>query len=145
MCLEGCADLFIRQSSLLHEILRAVCGNSDLAAELPVDLDGILDLLLLRQGGIVFRPGMAQEVVLLSQGFPEFCRQIGGKGREQEHDLALNIGYKRRRKAPASNLLLCSIEFVHKLHDGGNAGIKVPSSLEIIGYALDGLMELALD
>src|SRR5215510_4812473 len=85
VCLECCADLFVSQSSLLHKFSRAVCGNSNLAAHLSIDLDGILDLLLLRQGGIVFRPGMAQEIVFLSQNFPEFSSQIGSERSQQQH------------------------------------------------------------
>ena len=37
------------------------------------------------------------------------------------------------------------VEVVDQFHDRGDGRVEVPASLEVVAYALDGLVKLALD
>ena len=83
----------------------------------------------------------------MAEHLPELVREVGGEGSEQEDEVALHVGHQLGGRGRFAFLdgVFVSIELVDQLHDGGDGGVEVPASAEVVGDALDGLMELALD
>src|SRR5574341_934507 len=145
LAVERGPDLFIRQRELTYRLLGTVGGDGEPRAQFAVHLHRDLDLVLLGQRRVELRPGRAQQVRLLSQDFPQFVRQVGREGRQQQHQVALEVAQAVRRDGARGNLLLGAVELVHQLHDGGDGGVEVPAPLEVLAHPLDGLVQLALE
>src|SRR5574341_1464480 len=145
LAVERGPDLFIRQRELTYRLLGTVGGDGEPRAQFAVHLHRDLDLVLLGQRRVELRPGRAQQVRLLPQDFPQFVRQVGREGRQQQHQVALEVAQAVRRDGARGNLLLGAVELVHQLHDGGDGGVEVPAPLEVLAHPLDGLVQLALE
>ena len=139
------AHFLIGERGLLDLVLGCSRRHNHQAAQFSVDLHRNLDLVFRRQSRIVLRPWSFQQVASLAGHLPQFVRQIRSHGREQQSDVALHVQDQRRGNLPTGNCLLCSVNFVHQFHDGRDAGIEVPASLEIMADALDGLVQFALN
>ena len=70
-------------------------------------------------------------------------REERRKWREQQHEIALDVGQQRLRHLRAE-FVFRGIQFVQQLHDRGDRGIEMPATLKIRSYAPDGLVQLAL-
>ena len=70
------------QRGVAERLLVSSCGNANHGAQLAIDLDGNLDLVFASESLIIFRPGSAQQIVLLADLLPQLEGEVGSEGRE---------------------------------------------------------------
>ncbi len=122
----------------LHHLAPGACGDLYLAANLAVDLNHVLDLVLAQGVLVRLGPAPSQDVLAHGELPPEMVRDMGGDRCEQAQDDAQPLAHH----GPALRGFIQSHQGVDHSHAGGDHCVEL-MTLVIVESLLQGSMDLA--
>src|SRR3954471_885826 len=87
---------------------------------------------------------MSQELIFLAQSLPKFVGEVWRKWSQQEHEIPLQARNECRGNGAFADCRLGAVEIVDQCHDCRDASVEVPATVQLVGDALDCLVQLAL-
>src|SRR5207237_4075972 len=136
----------VAEGHLADPIVGRVDIDEQAAAHLAVDLDDDRDLRLLERCWIDHGPALLEEALAVAELRPELLGHVRTEGAEQQQGRLDRFAHERDALgggAVAGGLE--SLERVDELHDRGDRGVEVELALDVVGYALDRLVDRATE